>query len=711
VLKPLRDIGIFTRQHQGVPEFPLRLLAVRKDPGMHIVYFAHDWLLSGASMCLLDLVRGLAGRGAVINVVVPGEGNLKETLQQNGIGTHVIDRRLVMELAWNWTIPGCGSDDLSTGIRNGIHLAVNSLVPMLREWQPDMILSQTVTLPWGAVCARILGIPFACSMREYGDLDHGLQFPLGMRACMEALYKDSDMAFCITRDVARHLFGEDPDKKVEVIYINLHMDGIDRLVDVPVANGLKLADNEVPRIGLLATYKEQKGHEDLVRAAIALMEEGLVFRCVMAGWIADGDYYLRLREMADASGHGSNFEFLTHTESPYLLLDELDLVISCSQIEGLGRTLIEAIQLGKPIIYADTGGPAEIYTHGEHGLSYRHGNWKELAERIKDTLQDKDAAQRRVSAARLLIAARLNEDQYAGKVWALIRKAAAVDVSRKPAATLQLMADAFRLEIAPEQMRPRLFYSSIPNDFHDVQSLHAGPIPFGPFDLDFTFSGDGIEYFSLLITNRHPIELVIHRFLTDADGPEADGTEPVDCWSNGDPVGQFSWKYLRTDPALVFRMPMAIGRLRLIGHVRLLSRADVLYELGQQVEALRQDNLELRSDHQREVSAWEAGMAEKTRTIVHMEEVVAEKTRIIVHMEEVLSQKSLAIENWEATHARDARRIGELEWHLQKREQELEKTKWRLDDITGTYAWKFSAPLRRLEKFILRTFGKSGRRK
>jgi len=46
----------------------------------------------------------------------------------------------------------------------------------IRLLDPDVIWSQTMVIPWGAVAAAILGKPHVWYVTEFGERDHQLQF-------------------------------------------------------------------------------------------------------------------------------------------------------------------------------------------------------------------------------------------------------------------------------------------------------------------------------------------------------------------------------------------------------------------------------------------------------------------------------------------------------------------------------------------------------
>jgi hypothetical protein len=86
--------------------------------------------------------------------------------------------------------------------------------------------------------------------------------------------------------------------------------------------------------------------------------------------------------------------------------------------------------------------------------------------------------------------------------------------------------------------------------------------------------------------------------------------------------------------------------------------------------------------------------------LITLEQVIAGKSSIIEHLEKTVGEQTLANDQLKNSNTEQAYRIGELEWRLGKREQEVIDRNRKIDAMRGTYAWKLSAPLRRLETFL-----------
>jgi glycosyltransferase involved in cell wall biosynthesis len=76
-------------------------------------------------------------------------------------------------------------------------------------------------------------------------------------------------------------------------------------------------------------------------------------------------------------------DFVDDTDDPYTFTAEAHVALMCSGIDTFGRTTIEAMKLGTPVVGARAGGTAELIAHGQTGLLYEPGSPEDLAAQIK----------------------------------------------------------------------------------------------------------------------------------------------------------------------------------------------------------------------------------------------------------------------------------------------------------------------------------------
>jgi glycosyltransferase involved in cell wall biosynthesis len=63
-----------------------------------------------------------------------------------------------------------------------------------------------------------------------------------------------------------------------------------------------------------------------------------------------------------------------------------DVVVLCSDREGLGRCVVEAMAMGTPVVVTDSGGTHEVVNHRKTGFVVRGGDARDLATRIVEAL-------------------------------------------------------------------------------------------------------------------------------------------------------------------------------------------------------------------------------------------------------------------------------------------------------------------------------------
>jgi FkbM family methyltransferase len=345
----------------------------------NLLFFSHTSELGGAERSLLDLIKGLSKEGVICNCVLPYKGGpLKEKLLEIGCGVIELDISLD---SWWW----CGvSRENSFKDPRMISYVHDKLIPIVAKIMPDFIYSQTIVSPWGAYCAEALGIKHIISAREYGALDHNLQFPIQFETSMRSLYESSCGVLSITSDVASTLFGRDDHQKVEVVYNQLSVSDFVRKNEV-----IQLPKDRF-KIGIFGTFHKGKGQDEFIQACQVLLNEGYNVECYLVGGQSNTNYTNRLKTLISEYEFKERFYLLEFQDDPYSFMAQMSVIVSCSRLEALGRTLFEASLLSIPIVYANSGGPKEVFQDGTHGLAYPPGDYKALARCLEKLYLDRD---------------------------------------------------------------------------------------------------------------------------------------------------------------------------------------------------------------------------------------------------------------------------------------------------------------------------------
>jgi glycosyltransferase involved in cell wall biosynthesis len=148
-----------------------------------------------------------------------------------------------------------------------------------------------------------------------------------------------------------------------------------------------------PIIGTIARLGEQKGIDDLLRAAAQLPDARIVV-------VGDGPLRQNLAELADALGVGDRITWTGWVDDPAALLATFDIFVLPSRFEGLPLVILEAMLAAVPVVATDVGSVAEAIDDGRTGLLVPASDPAALAAAIRRLLDDPVAARRLADAAR-----------------------------------------------------------------------------------------------------------------------------------------------------------------------------------------------------------------------------------------------------------------------------------------------------------------------
>jgi glycosyltransferase involved in cell wall biosynthesis len=95
--------------------------------------------------------------------------------------------------------------------------------------------------------------------------------------------------------------------------------------------------------------------------------------------------------------------FLGHRDNIYDVMRALDLLVLCSDHEGLPITLLEALWLEVPVVARCVGGVAEVLQSGKHGACVDSANPVELSDACLRLLHCPDLGRSMCQSARLTI--------------------------------------------------------------------------------------------------------------------------------------------------------------------------------------------------------------------------------------------------------------------------------------------------------------------
>jgi glycosyltransferase involved in cell wall biosynthesis len=183
------------------------------------------------------------------------------------------------------------------------------------------------------------------------------------------------------------------EEKIVKIYSGIELD-LFRPVSKDRKNKIRKKWNlkqNAPVIGIVSKLWEGKGHVVLIEAFKALRKEIEDAVLVIVG---EGLLYDKLVEVVNGNGLRDSVLFTGFQMDVSEIIATFDVAVLPSFFEGMGRVLLEAMAMGKPVVASRVGGIPDLVEDGVNGLLVRPGNVKELADALKIMLNGKKLAQK-----------------------------------------------------------------------------------------------------------------------------------------------------------------------------------------------------------------------------------------------------------------------------------------------------------------------------
>jgi glycosyltransferase involved in cell wall biosynthesis len=145
----------------------------------------------------------------------------------------------------------------------------------------------------------------------------------------------------------------------------------------------------VRRIFCAARLSPQKGHAFLIRAMKSLVDQGHELELRLAG---DGPTKEQLTGLANELGISDLIRFLGFLTEDEVIreLQDSDLFVLPSFVEGLPVSAMEAMAIGVPVIATNIAGTSELVEDGRTGLLVRPSDSGALADAVVRMINDYD---------------------------------------------------------------------------------------------------------------------------------------------------------------------------------------------------------------------------------------------------------------------------------------------------------------------------------
>ncbi|MEQ6250927.1 glycosyltransferase [Sulfitobacter sp. HNIBRBA3233] len=298
-------------------------------PGPRPLFFGHQARaeIFGAERSLLDMLDRAREAGCLPSVVVP------QGLNEEYLDALRARARNVYIRPYTWLFGGVAPPSET----------VEVLREVIRDARADAVHVNTGVLEAPARAARAEAVPVTLHLRELPASDpqlcHGLGLhPEDLRTLLQSL---GDRFVANSQAVADWL--EAPAERTDIVHNSVDSALFDLPFDPPPR----------PRVALVGSLTARKGVGDLVALARAAHSEGLV-----ADFVTIGPQSADLAALAPLP---ENLRHAGYAPDALRAMARADIVLSLSHVaESFGRTVLEAMAAGRPVICYDRGTPPDL---------------------------------------------------------------------------------------------------------------------------------------------------------------------------------------------------------------------------------------------------------------------------------------------------------------------------------------------------------------
>jgi glycosyltransferase involved in cell wall biosynthesis/SAM-dependent methyltransferase len=343
--------------------------------------------LFGSERSLLDMLDGLDALGLNVIVTVPGKGNSEyfEALRHKS--------HAVYTFKYGWWRKGLPVDES----------VVAAFARIVADEGVGVVHVNTIVLREPLLAARRVGVRSVVHVRELIQHDSALLEMIGEPEdqIIESVWQSADLV--IANSKATQWGFVRRGKLPSLVYNTADLDTLAELDRPRHGPGL--------RVGLISSNIPKKGIWDLVEVARQLSDRHPDLRFRLIG--PETSHTEEIAAGIEAGEIPKSLEIAGYRGTPAEAVQELDVVLSISNFhESFGRTVLEAMAAGRPVIVYDCGAPPEIVEDDTSGFVVPVGDTNAVANAVSRLARDARLFERIARSAEARATAMFGRDAY-----------------------------------------------------------------------------------------------------------------------------------------------------------------------------------------------------------------------------------------------------------------------------------------------------------
>lgn len=336
---------------------------------VRVLYLRDTSFVCGPGKTILNTFRTIDRARIALTLAVPTIGNSPNAFidRARSIGLPVAD------------LPVTGPLGVGT---------IRTLADVIRNGQFDLVQSHDFqTRRIAGIAARMAGVPHLTSV--HGWIANSPKQKVARRLD-QFFISTARRVIVVSKKLQRDVIGSGtPAERVLLLQNGVLLDDYPDPGPSSAARAALGLPASAQIMGIVGRLSPEKRHDLFLEAARSLVATEPNLHFVVAG---HGALQGELEQRATALGIGSHVSFLGHRTDMHVVYAALDVLMLCSDTEGLPNVVLEAFAYGRPVVATSVGGVPDVITDGHDGFIVPPGQLEPLVDRVRRLVRDRDAA-------------------------------------------------------------------------------------------------------------------------------------------------------------------------------------------------------------------------------------------------------------------------------------------------------------------------------
>jgi len=196
--------------------------------------------------------------------------------------------------------------------------------------------------------------------------------------------------------------------------------GKSRVIPIAIETGVQSSEYKVQRnekrgkllLVHVGGFSFEKNHKGLLNIFNRLLDD---YPHAKLKLIGDGALRKETEAQAKSLGIAKSIEFLGFKSNPMQYVNQADVFVLPSIIEGLPGVILEAFESQTPVVAYDVGGVGEVVKNNETGILVKKNDEEGFVEAVKETIENLERTKERVKNAYELVQKAFRNEVIAGK--------------------------------------------------------------------------------------------------------------------------------------------------------------------------------------------------------------------------------------------------------------------------------------------------------